>query len=85
MNEYTYQERITMIKEIAERQKRMRALKNKGRIAQKYVDENPREKSKVKDYDEGESMIHWADESKYVNEHYGERAREQRTYESDWG
>ena len=49
---------------------------------------------KVRDYsvtakeDRGDDSVNinaWTDAPKYLDEHYGDRAREQATYESDWG
>jgi hypothetical protein len=49
---------------------------------------------KVRDYsvtakeDRGDDSVNinaWTDAPKYLDEHYGDRAREQASYESDWG
>ena len=49
---------------------------------------------KVRDYsvtakeDRGYDSVNinaWTDAPKYLDEHYGDRAREQASYESDWG
>jgi hypothetical protein len=41
---------------------------------------------KVQDwnYDTGANINAWTDPEKYVDEYYGDRAREQSSYESEW-
>jgi hypothetical protein len=83
----TYEERIALIKKIAERRARW---KNGARIAKRWTDEVERERKSTRTnltakYDSGESMIHFTDNSKYLNEHYGDRVRSTRAYEEDWG
>jgi hypothetical protein len=49
---------------------------------------------RVKDYEtpkeerneyDTHNVNEWTDAPKYLDEHYGDRAREQSSYESDWG
>jgi len=83
----TYEERIALIKKIAERRARW---KNGARIAKRWTDEIEVERKSKRanltaKYDSGESEIHYTDGSKYLDEHYGDRVRGQRAYEEDWG
>lgn len=41
-------------------------------------------KIKVDDIDESVNINAWTDPEKYVDEYYGDRAREQASYESEW-
>lgn len=83
----SYEDRITLIKNAAEKLRRRKAWKAKARLAARWSEEVEKPKRKLKNLTEsyeGESMIHWTDGSKYLGEHYGDRASGQRNYENDW-
>jgi antibiotic biosynthesis monooxygenase (ABM) superfamily enzyme len=42
------------------------------------------ETSMMDKYDNGDNINAWTDSEKYVDEYYGDRAREQSSYESEW-
>ena len=83
----TYEERIALIKKIAERRARW---KKGADIAKKWANANKKNRKGNKvnltdKYDNGESEIHYADSSKYIDKHYGDRIRGRKNYEEDWG
>lgn len=86
----TYEERMELIKAAHKKIQLREKWKKQARIAKRWTDEVEveRKSSRVnltEKYDGGESMIHYTDNSKYLNEHYGDRVRAQRAYEEDWG
>jgi hypothetical protein len=42
------------------------------------------ETSSMDKYGDGNNINAWTDPEKYVDEHYGDRARAQSSYESEW-
>ena len=82
----TYEERIAYIKSIAERQARMRKLKEKARFAMRWAEEEerPRRKNLTAQYDSGESEIHYTDASKYAKQYYGDVAYHTTKFDNDW-
>jgi len=90
MTKQTYEERMALIKAAHMKIKLREKWQKQARIAKRWTDEVEVErKSKLvnltEKYDGGESMIHYTDGSKYLDEHYGDRVRGQRAYEEDWG
>jgi len=84
---YTQSERLALIKEISDRKNRIANIVAKGENVRSYVEdeyEAPVRVNLTNKYD-GESEIHYTDAPKYVNEHYGDRARAQSDYESAEG
>ena len=87
----TYEERMAAIRESAERFAKVKA--RRARLAasaarvRKYVDEV--DKPERKKFDDmidkmDENHNHYQDAPKYLNEHYGDRARDQKSYDRDW-
>lgn len=86
----TYEERMALIKAAHKKIQLREKWKKQARIAKRWTDEIEveRKSSRVnltEKYDGGESMIHFTDNSKYLNEHYGDRVRSTRAYDEDWG
>ena len=85
----TYEERMALIKAAHKKIKLREKWQKQARIAKRWTDEVERERKPLvnltEKYDGGESMIHYTDNSKYLNEHYGDRVRSTRAYDEDWG
>ena len=84
-------QRLSLIKEVAEKfnkRKAFRAKMAKGAaMVRKWTDEEEKVSRKkqfdlISKYDENHN--HYTDAPKYLDEHYGDRARDQEAYEKDW-
>lgn len=85
--------RLEMIKEAAKRlefKKRQQA--NAAKVAARSYTNSKMSKKEEAAYASDsylakldENHNHYTDGSKYLAEHYGDRAAEQKSYESDWG
>ena len=71
----SYESRIEMIRKAAAK------FNNK---MEKNIRIKDYTKIKVDDIDESDNINAWTDPEKYVDEYYGDRAREQASYESEW-
>jgi len=76
----TYDERIALIKEIAERKKKMTKLRKKSSRVLKSV------KTKKKDIEipKESNIYQWTDASKYAKQYYGDTFYETTRYDNDW-
>jgi len=76
----TYDERIALIKEIAERKKKMTKLRKKSSRVLKSV------KTKKKDIEipKESNIYQWSDASKYAKQYYGDTFYETTRYDNDW-
>ena len=72
------QDRIALIKEIAERRKKMQALRSRKTIVKKAK----REFMQVPK--EGENVYAWTDAPKYAKEYYGETMYHTTRFDNDW-
>jgi len=77
----TYDERINLIREIAERRKKMARVKKQSKVLPQKV--------KVKrDFmdvpKEGDNVYAWTDASKYAQQYYGETWYETRRFDNEW-
>lgn len=71
----SYETRIEMIRKVAAK------FNNKMKTNIRIKDYT---KIEVEDIDESVNINAWTDSEKYVDEYYGDRAREQSSYESEW-
>jgi len=76
----TYDERIALIKEIAERKNKMAKLRKKSSRVLKSV------KPKKKDIEipKESNIYQWTDAPKYAKQYYGETFYETTRYDNDW-
>jgi ribonuclease HI len=83
----TYEERIALIKRIAERKKTLAKVKTKSRsvfdVMDKYEDTEKRN-AKFVEEDKSKNDNHWTDAPKYANQYYGEVYRETTRFDNDW-
>lgn len=83
----TYEERIALIKRIAERKKTLTKVKTKSQsvldIMDKYEDAEKRT-AKFVEEDKSKNDNYWTDAPKYANEHYGEVYRATTRYDNEW-
>jgi hypothetical protein len=83
----TRDERLALIKEIAERKKKMSAIRKKSSstiMKAKKASPMAREFVKTPD-DSSKNPYYYTDSSKYANEYYGEVYRETTRFDNDWG
>jgi hypothetical protein len=91
----TKEERLAVIKTVAERFKKKQALRASlaegAKRVRRWTDEveTPRRKAKAQKFDDmiarlDENHNHYTDGSKYLAEHYGDRVAAQRDYDNDW-
>ena len=76
----TYDERIALIKEIAERKKKMTKLRKKSSRVLKSVQPKKKEIEIPKE----SNIYQWTDASKYAKQYYGETFYETTRYDNDW-
>jgi len=76
----TYDERIALIKEIAERKKKMAKLRKKSSRVLKSVQPKKKEIEIPKE----SNIYQWTDASKYAKQYYGETFYETTRYDNDW-
>ncbi len=76
----TYDDRISLIKEIADRKKKMAKIRKKSSSVLKSV------QSKKKDIQipKESNIYQWTDASKYAKEYYGETLYYTTKYDNDW-
>jgi len=78
----TYDDRISLIKEIAERKKKMAKIRKKSSRALKSV--QPKNKNKDIQIPKESNIYQWTDASKYAKEYYGETLYYTTKYDNDW-
>jgi hypothetical protein len=76
----TYDERIALIKEIAERKKKMTKLRKKSSRVLKSVQPKKKEIEIPKE----SNIYQWTDASKYAKQYYGDTFYETTRYDNDW-
>lgn len=76
----TYDERIALIKEIAERKKKMAKLRKRSSRVLKSVQPKKKEIEIPKE----SNIYQWTDASKYAKQYYGETFYETTRYDNDW-
>ena len=78
----TYDERMALIKQIAERRKKMAEVKKKTRTVRAKA---PKVKRSFMDIpEEKQNIYQWTDESKYAAKYYGETMYQTTRYDNDW-
>ena len=83
----TYDERISLIKEIAERRNKMAKIKAESKKARKVMlkaRKNRKDPLSYLNVKEEDNPNHWTDGSKYVKEYYGETMFETTRYDNEW-
>ena len=76
----TYDDRISLIKEIAERKKKMAKIRKKSSRVLKSVQPKKEEIQIPKE----SNIYQWTDASKYAKEYYGETLYYTTKYDNDW-
>ena len=75
----TYEDRMALIKEIAERRNKLSKVKTKTRTMKA-----PRVKRDYMDVPTESNIYQYTDASKYAKEYYGETHFETTRYDNDW-
>ena len=78
----THDERINLIREIAERRKKMTRDKKQSKVLPKKVNKVKRDFMDVPK--EGDNVYAWTDASKYAQQYYGETLYETRRFDNEW-
>lgn len=78
----TYDDRISLIKKIAERKKKMAKIRKKSSRVLKSV--QPKNKNKDIQIPKESNIYQWTDASKYAKEYYGETLHYTTKYDNDW-
>lgn len=79
----TYEERMALIKQIAERKNKMKRIKAESKTVFRKA---PKAKRKMMEVpNEGENPNYWTDAPKYAEQYYGETYRATTQYDNDWG
>jgi len=77
----TYDQRMALIKQIAERRKKMAEIKKKTRKVRAQVAKVDRS---FMDIPKESNIYQYTDASKYAKEYYGETMYETTRYDNDW-
>ena len=77
----TYEDRIALIKKIAERRKTLAKVKAK---TAKVRAKAPKVKRDFMDIPTESNIYQYTDASKYANEYYGETMRQTTRFDNDW-
>ena len=76
--------RLGIIKEIAERKKRIAKLREQRKAITAQLKRNPVRREFVKVPNDKTNINHWTDASRYADEWYGETMRETTRFDNDW-
>lgn len=76
----TYDDRISLIKEIADRKKKMAKIRKKSSSVLKSVQPKKKDIQIPKE----SNIYQWTDASKYAKEYYGETLYYTTKYDNDW-
>jgi hypothetical protein len=79
----TQSDRLALIKEIAERKKKMSKIRKQSASVISRAKPVSRKKQDL-DIPKESNMYHWTDASKYAKEYYGETMFETTRYDNDW-
>lgn len=80
----TYEDRIALIKEIAERKKKMAKIKAKSKTTVRRAPKVKRSFMDVPNEDASKNPNYYTDASKYAKEYYGETFYETTRFDNDW-
>ena len=75
----TYDERMALIKKVAERRKKLAAVKKKTRKVRA-----PKADRSFMEIPKESNMYQWTDASKYAKEYYGETMYHTTRFDNDW-
>lgn len=78
----TYDERIALIKEVAERRKKMTAIKSKSQLLKNTV--SKKTTRSFMDVPKETNIYAYTDAPKYAKEYYGETMYQTTRYDNDW-
>lgn len=81
----SHSERIALIREIAERKKKMKMIKAEAQTVFRKAPKVSHKMMDVADEDTSKNPNYWTDASKYANQYYGETFRATTQYDNDWG
>lgn len=81
----TYDERMALIKQIAERKKNMTRIKAKSKTVMRKMPKPARTFMDVPGEDTAKNPMYWTDAPKYAEQYYGETYRATTQYDNDWG
>ena len=81
----TYEERMALIKEVAERKKNLARIKAQSKTVLRKAPKAKRKLMDVPGEDTSKNPMYWTDASKYANEYYGETFRATTQFDNDWG
>ena len=76
----TYDERMALIKKIAQRKSKLEKVKRKTRSIKLKKSKNLKDMPLPKE----SNIYHYTDASRYANEYYGETMYETTRYDNDW-
>ena len=77
----SYDERMALIKKIAERNKKLAQVKTKTRSVARKA---PKVKRNFMDIPQESNIYQWTDERKYAQEYYGDTLFQTTRYDNDW-
>ncbi len=80
----TYEERMALIKQIAERKNKMKRIKAQSKTVLRKAPKVQRKMMDVPGEDASKNPMYWTDASKYANQYYGETFRETTRFDNDW-
>jgi len=83
----TYEERIALIRKIAERKKKMNLIKVKSKSVIDHLDryeDAPKKANRIVEEDKSKNDNYWTDAPKYAEKYYGETFRETTRFDNDW-
>lgn len=79
----SYDERMALIKKIAERRKKMAKVRKQSKTVTETVNYKTGPK-KIEIPKDDSNMYHWTDASKYAKQYYGDVMFETTRYDNDW-
>lgn len=80
----TYEERMALIKEIAERKNKMKRLKAESKAVFRKAPKAARKMMAIPNEDPSANPNYWTDASKYADQYYGDTYRATTRYDNDW-
>lgn len=80
----TYEDRIALIKEIAERKKKMASVKVKSKSVMERKPKVKRSFLAVPNDDTSKNPNYYTDEAKYAKEYYGETFYQTTRFDNEW-
>ena len=81
----TYDDRMALIKTIAERRNKMAKIKAKSKTFMEKAPKVKRVFSNIPEEDASKNPNYYTDEAKYANRYYGETFHQTTKYDNDWG